>query len=248
MSAPVPSPAPEIILALDLPQRQAAFSLLHQLKGPLQHVKIGLGLFCAYGPAIVHEVAALGYRVFLDLKLHDIPNTVAHAVRSLAGLPVSLLTVHAGGGPAMLQAALEAQQQHLPHTRLLGVTVLTSVDAPQWQALGYPCTPGHTALHWAQLAVGCGLNGLVCSPHELADFRQALGQHVYLVTPGIRAGTGSEAPAPTQDQKRTLSAQQAASLGASALVVGRPIYADPNPLQALLALQQSLGSMPGQNP
>jgi len=209
----------DLILALDVPDRAAAEPILRQLRGSLRWVKIGLQLFTAYGPDYVREVAGQGFEVFLDLKLHDIPNTVARTVDSLAPLPIGMLTVHAAGGREMLAAA---QARARPGLRLLAVTVLTSMDGPGLAEIGVPAAPEAQVARLADLAVGAGLSGLVCSPLEIAQ----------LVTPGIRpAGEGGG-----DDQKRVLSPAAAARAGANFLVVGRPILQARDPAAAVRAI------------
>lgn len=225
----------ELILALDLPSREASLELLNQLGPAVQWVKIGLQLFTRYGPSIVKEIAALGYSIFLDLKLHDIPNTVASAIKSLEGLPVKMLTLHASGGAEMLKQAAIAQKQALSEALLLGVTVLTSLNQEALYSLGISATPEEQVLRLAQLCKNAGVSGLVCSPLETAYLKKALGDSVTLVTPGIRP-EGSNA----NEQKRITTPQQAATSGASFIVVGRPITQTEDPEAVALAIQEDL--------
>ena len=219
----------DLILALDVPDRAAAEPILRQLRGSLRWVKIGLQLFTAYGPDYVREVAGQGFEIFLDLKLHDIPNTVARAVDSLAPLPIGMLTVHAAGGREMLEAA---QARARPGLRLLAVTVLTSMDAAGLAEIGVAAGPEAQVARLADLAVGAGLSGLVCSPLEIAPLRARLPAGMQLVIPGIRpAGEGGG-----DDQKRFLAPAAAARAGANFLVVGRPILQARDPAAAARAI------------
>jgi orotidine-5'-phosphate decarboxylase len=223
----------ELILALDVPTREAAAPLLRQLRGSVPWVKIGLQLFTAYGPDYVRAVADDGFRIFLDLKLHDIPHTVARAVDSLSPLPIGMLTVHASGGREMLAAA---QKQARPDLLLLAVTVLTSLDAAALAETGVGATPEAQVSRLGQLAVQAGLRGLVCSPLEVALLRRQLPAGVSLVAPGIRpagADTGD-------DQKRVMTPAAAARAGASHIVVGRPILQAKDPAAAARAIVAEL--------
>jgi orotidine-5'-phosphate decarboxylase len=221
-----------IIVALDVPTAEQAIALAQQVAPAVGAFKIGSELFTAAGPEIVNRVRATGASVFLDLKFHDIPNTVAKAVASAVRLDVQMLTVHTSGGLAMMQAAEESAQKTAAQAGLnaplvLGVTVLTSMEAGDLTEVGVTRALGHQVEHLAQLAVRAGLRGLVCSPLEVAGLRQSLPAQVQFVTPGIR--TGGDAAG---DQKRTLSAKEALAAGATWLVIGRPIYAAPNPRAA----------------
>ncbi len=226
----------ELILALDVPTREAAAPLLRQLQGSLKWVKIGLQMFTAYGPDYVRAVADQGFNIFLDLKLHDIPNTVAKAVESLAPLPIGMLTLHTSGGREMMAAARAAQQQTRPDLLLLGVTVLTSTDAAGLAELGLAVTPEQHVARLARLATDAGLRGLVCSPLEVAMLRAQLPAHVQLVTPGIRPAGESGG----DDQKRVLTPAQAYAAGSSYIVVGRPILKASDPAAAARAIQSEL--------
>lgn len=218
----------DLILALDVPTRDQAAPLLRQLKGSVRWIKIGLQMFTAYGPDYVRAVADEGFSVFLDLKLHDIPNTVAKAVESLAPLPIGMLTLHTSGGREMMVEAKKAQAATKPELLLLGVTVLTSMDETGLAELGVGVTPEAQVSRLARLAVNSGLNGLVCSPLEVSLLRQQLPSHVQLVTPGIRPAGESGG----DDQKRILTPRQAAEAGSSYIVVGRPILKARDPAAA----------------
>ena len=226
----------DLILALDVPTREAATPILRQLRGELRWVKVGLQLFTAYGPAFVREVADHGYDVFLDLKLHDIPNTVAKAVESLAPLPIRMLTLHTSGGAEMMRAAAQAQARTKPDLLLLGVTVLTSMDQAGLAEIGVAVSPEAQVERLGRLAATAGLRGLVCSPLEVAPLRRILPAEVSLVTPGIRpAGERGG-----DDQKRVLTPAEAARAGSSHIVVGRPILQAPDPVAATRAILAEL--------
>jgi orotidine-5'-phosphate decarboxylase len=235
----------DLILALDVPTREAAVPVLRQLRGSLRWVKIGLQMFTAYGPDYVRAVAGEGFNVFLDLKLHDIPHTVARAVESLAPLPIGMLTLHTAGGRAMMAAARAAQQQTKPELLLLGVTVLTSLDAPGLAETGVAATPAAQVARLGQLAVGAGLRGLVCSPLEVALLRAQLPADIQLITPGIRPAPvgpplAGAPPENADDQKRVMTPTEAARAGASYIVVGRPILKAKDPAAAARAILAEL--------
>jgi orotidine-5'-phosphate decarboxylase len=229
-----------IIVALDLPSADAALSLAREVAPAVGAFKIGSELFTAAGPDIVKSIRQTGAAVFLDLKFHDIPNTVAKAVASATKLDVQMLTIHAGGGPVMMQAAERAAQETARSLGqlaplILGVTVLTSLDGPELAQIGFSASVERQVEHFARLAAGAGLRGLVCSPRELPVLRSFLPPEIQLVTPGIRA-TGDA----VADQKRTLSAPEAIAAGADWLVIGRPICAAPNPRAAAESILASL--------
>ena len=229
-----------IIVALDVPLVEKALALAAQVAPAVGAFKIGSELFTAAGPDIVRRIRDTGTAVFLDLKFHDIPNTVAKAVASATRLDVQMLTIHTGGGRAMMQAAEDSAQETArqlgrPAPLVLGVTVLTSMDGVALEQVGLATNIGHQVERLAVLAAQAGLRGLVCSPLELAALRQLLPGEMQLVTPGIR-GPGDAAG----DQKRTLSAPEALAAGASWLVIGRPIYAAENPRAAAERIFSSL--------
>ena len=219
-----------------MPTAEQALKLAQAVAPAVGAFKIGSELFTAAGPDIVKRVRDTGASVFLDLKFHDIPNTVAKAVASAVRLDVQMLTLHTSGGSAMMRAAEEAAQQTALHSGrnaplVLGVTVLTSHDSQSLGEIGCETNVGRHVERLAQLAVQSGLRGLVCSPLEIADLRQMLPERIQLVTPGIR--TGAE---PADDQKRTLTPREAMDAGANWLVIGRPIYAAENPRAAAEAI------------
>ena len=226
----------DLILALDVPTREAAAPVLRQLRGSLRWVKIGLQMFTAYGPDYVRAVADEGFNIFLDLKLHDIPNTVAKAVESLAPLPIGMLTLHTAGGREMMAAARAAQLQTKPDLLLLGVTVLTSMDAVGLAEIGVAAAPDAQVARLGRLAVDAGLRGLVCSPLEVSLLRSQLPAGVQLVTPGIRPA----GEAGGDDQKRVMTPGEAARAGASYIVVGRPILTAKDPAAAARAILAEL--------
>jgi len=229
-----------IIAALDVPTAEQALKLAHEIAPVVGAFKIGKELFTSAGPDIVRRVRDTGAAVFLDLKFHDIPNTVAQAVAAAVRLDLQMLTVHTSGGRAMMQAAEQAAQATAQASGrsaplVLGVTVLTSHDAGSLAEIGCEPNVGRQVERLALLAVQAGLRGLVCSPLELVALRRLLPAAVQLVTPGIRTGTEK-----ADDQKRTLTPRAAMAAGASWLVIGRPIYASPNPRLAAETILASL--------
>lgn len=229
-----------VILALDVPGAEAALSLARETAPALGAVKIGSELFTAAGPEIVRAIRALGLSVFLDLKFHDIPNTVAKAVAAAAELDVQMLTIHASGGGAMMQAAEQAaraaaERRGKAPPLVLGVTILTSLDSNAIAEVGFQPNVGHQVEKLAALAVQSGLRGLVCSPLEVALLRQIIPREVQLATPGIRPAASA-----ADDQKRTLTPREALDAGADWLVIGRPISAAPNPRAAAESILNSL--------
>jgi orotidine-5'-phosphate decarboxylase len=229
-----------IFVALDVPTQEAALALARELAPVVGGFKIGSELFTSAGPEIVRAIRATGSAVFLDLKFHDIPNTVAKAVASAVMLDIQMLTIHTSGGIEMMRAAEEAaravaNKANRPAPLVLGVTVLTSMDGAGLSELGWKPDVGRQVERLADLAVKAGLRGLVCSPLEIARLRQILPEDTQLITPGIR--TGAEK---ADDQKRTLTPKQAMDAGANWLVIGRPIYAASNPRSAAEVILASL--------
>lgn len=229
-----------IFVALDVPTAEKALSLAREVAPAVAGFKIGSQLFTSAGPEIVRAIRALDRQVFLDLKFHDIPNTVAKAVESATRLGVQMLTIHTSGGADMMRAAEEAAQKAAPQSGgsaplVLGVTVLTSMEGQTLSEIGCETNVGKQVERLATLAARVGLRGLVCSPLEITSLRQLLPENMKLVTPGIRSGADK-----ADDQRRTLTAKEAVSAGADWLVIGRPIYAAENPRGAAEAILQSL--------
>lgn len=228
-------PAPRIVVALDFAEADSALGLADRLDPARCALKVGKELFTRAGPSMVRELVSRAYPVFLDLKFHDIPNTVAGACRAAADLGVWMLNVHASGGRRMLEAARTAVDEQGDGPLLVAVTVLTSLAEADLQELGVSGTPEQAVLRLASLAHECGLDGVVCSPREVASLRAHLPQRFKLVTPGIRpadAGLG--------DQRRTLTPAEAVRLGADYLVIGRPITQAPEPLEALERIEAEI--------
>ncbi len=228
MKREVKNPAERLIVALDYSTSREALTLVDQLSGHVSFFKIGLQLYTIAGPEIVREVTATGAKIFLDLKLHDIPNTVAKAVAAAGDLRVEMLTVHLSGGRKMLEAAVAAAP---PELLLLGVTVLTSSDESTLQETGVSDSVAAQTLRLAQLGRTAGVDGLIASPHELRSLRNDLGECVTIITPGVRP-----AWAAADDQKRFTSPAEAVRNGADYLVIGRPITAHKEPLEATRAI------------
>ena len=228
----------ELILALDVPSRDVARPLLRQLAGHLPWVKIGLQMFTAHGPDWVREVADQGFHVFLDLKLHDIPNTVAKAVESLADLPIGMLTLHTCGGWEMMARAKAAQVARNPDLQLLGVTVLTSMNAATLREVGVESDPAAQVSRLTALGASSGLNGFVCSPLEVGTLRAQLPADSVLVTPGIRPAGSDKG-----DQSRIMTPADAARAGSTHIVVGRPILQAPDPAAAAQSIIAELNTV-----
>lgn len=230
-----------IIVALDVASADKALTLAREVAPFVGAFKVGKELFVSAGPEFVRQLRATGASVFLDLKFHDIPNTVAKAVAAATRLDVQMLTIHTSGGSEMMRAAEKAAQDTArelgrPAPLVLGVTVLTSMDSAALGELGGEADVAAQVERLARLAAASGLRGLVCSPLELVALRKFLPPAMQLVTPGIR--TGAEK---ADDQKRTLSPREAMAAGASWLVIGRPIYAATKPAEAAAAILGSLG-------
>jgi len=221
-------PQDKIIIALDVPDTDGALRLLDSLGEPPALCKIGLELFTAEGPAVVKAVQSRGCEIFLDLKFHDIPNTVAHAVRSAAGLGVAMTTLHAVGGPAMLEAAAKAvAASGNKNLLLLAVTVLTSMDAAQLSSTGISVEPKEQVLRLAGLSKNADIGGIVCSPLEVTSIRESFGDDLRIVTPGVRPTWAAAG-----DQKRVMTPVEAVAAGSDWLVIGRPITAAESPQRA----------------
>ena len=229
-----------IIVALDVPHLESALALVDQLAPVVGAFKVGKELFVAAGPDIVRRIRDTGAAVFLDLKFHDIPNTVAKAGESAAKLPIGMLTLHTCGGREMMQWAAKARAQHAPDLLLLGVTVLTSFSAPGLAETGVIDPPEQQVVRLGRLAKESGVTGLVCSPLEIASLRAALPADVTLVTPGIRPRD-----AKADDQSRVMTPGEAARTGANYIVVGRPIFKAPDPAAAARAILAELAAATG---
>lgn len=218
-----------LIIAIDRSSRDEILRLADALHGAAGMLKIGLQAFVANGPSIVREVIDRSAKVFLDLKIHDIPNTAKHAVAAAASLGVEMVTVHTAGGEAMLRACA------IDSTLILGVTILTSLDDAELARIGFFGSPLDNAVRLAKLAQASGLRGVVASPHEVAAIREACGNAMRIVVPGIRP-EGSDAG----DQRRTTTPAAAIAAGADYIVVGRPVTDASDPRAAALAIIDSL--------
>ena len=226
---------PKIIVALDYAEAKSALNLVAQLDPSLCRLKVGKELFTAAGPQLVETLAGKGFGVFLDLKFHDIPTTVAKACEVAGRLGVWMLNVHASGGMAMMQAAREGTTKSGRKPLLIAVTVLTSMDQTALNQIGVDGRVQDQVLRLARLAQQAGLDGVVCSAQEAAALRSTLGKEFCLVTPGIRPANVN-----ADDQSRAVTPADALRNGASYLVIGRPITQAPNPLLALEAIHQDL--------
>lgn len=227
---------PRFIVALDFPTDSEALQLASRLHPSLCHLKVGKELFTQGGPRIVERLVKRGYKVFLDLKFHDIPNTVAAACQAAANLGVWMINVHALGGKAMLEAAHNRLIQVSHPPLLIAVTVLTSLTEADLKAIGIIHTPLDQVLLLARLAQQAGLDGVVCSAHEAKTLRQNLGRDFCLVTPGIRPAGRRNA----DDQHRIMTPQEAFAAGSDYLVIGRPVTRAPDPLQVLQSLYDGI--------
>lgn len=229
----------KIIIALDVDSGKKALSLVNELASA-EIFKVGLKLFTAEGPALLQAIRDHGKRVFLDLKLHDIPNTVAGAVAMGIRHGVQMMTLHASGGQEMLAraaetAAREAEKTGFPQPLLLGVTVLTSLKDSQLQEIGFHENAAGQVLKLARLALAAGMDGIVCSPQEIELLRREIGKNYLIVTPGIRPKWAA-----AQDQKRIMTPSQAIAAGADYMVIGRPILQAPSPQQAFEKIMNEL--------
>ncbi|WP_373017255.1 orotidine-5'-phosphate decarboxylase [Thiomicrorhabdus sp.] len=228
---------PKVLVALDFDNADSAIEFVDQLDSDSCRLKVGKELFAVAGPEFVKTLVERGFDVFLDLKYHDIPNTVAKAVQAAARLGVWMVNVHALGGRKMMQAAQQALNEMDAERKplLIAVTVLTSMEQADLEEVGLSGSPKDNVLRLAKLAQDSGLDGVVCSAQEAAELRQALGGSFCLVTPGIRPA-GSD----VNDQKRIMTPKEAIEAGSSYLVVGRPITKADNPLEVLRAVNQSI--------
>jgi orotidine-5'-phosphate decarboxylase len=220
-----------IFLALDVPRLEAAQQLARKVSGHIGGIKLGLEFFCAHGHHGVHEMAKLGLPIFLDLKFHDIPNTVAAAMQAIHVLEPAIVTVHASGGRAMMEDAKAAAGEH---TKVVGVTVLTSFDDKDLSRIGIMDTPHDAALRLADLSHQAGLDGIVCSGHEVGEIHRQW-KDGFFVVPGLRLPEGRKG-----DQKRIVTPREARDAGASVLVIGRPIRSAEDPVAAARAIEATL--------
>ena len=222
-----------LIVALDVPTQTEALNLVRDLSPEVAFFKVGLQLYTAAGPEIVRSVLATGAKVFLDLKLHDIPNTVAWTVESAGQLRVQMLTIHLSGGAEMIRAAVAARKNNLS---ILGVTVLTSADEQTLRQVGISDNIRDHVLRLAKLCVDAGIDGLVASPHEVKMLRTQFGAKIKLVVPGIRSSWSE-----TGDQRRVMTPRGALDTGADYLVIGRPITTHPQPREAVAKILDEIG-------
>jgi orotidine-5'-phosphate decarboxylase len=230
--------SPRIIVALDYPEAAPALELVAQLEPSLCRLKVGKELYTAEGPALLEQLMAMGFEVFLDLKFHDIPNTVREACKAAAALGVWMVNVHALGGRRMMEAAREAVEQAQRPPKLIAVTVLTSMGQADLTELGINATPAEMVLRLARLTRSSGLDGVVCSGEEAAILRREMGESFCLVTPGIRP-VGANAG----DQTRVMTPRAALENGADYLVIGRPITQATDPFSALEVISREIGDM-----
>ena len=233
-----------VLVALDTTDLAVAKSWARAAKGAVAGLKLGLEFFNARGPAGVAEIAALGAPLFLDLKFHDIPNTVAGAVRAVAPLKPMMLNLHASGGAAMMRAALDAARESAARLgvappKLIAVTVLTSLSDQDLAEIGQPAGASDQVRRLAALTQSCGLDGVVCSPHEIATLRRDLGRDFMLVVPGVRPSWAAAG-----DQKRVMEPRQAADAGADYLVIGRPITGAADPAEAARRIAAEIAGVP----
>ncbi len=229
---------PRVIVALDYPDAASALQLVAGLTPDLCRLKVGKELFTRAGPQLVEELAGHGFDVFLDLKFHDIPNTVASACHAAADLGVWMVNVHALGGERMLLAAREGIERATQSPLLIAVTILTSMDANDLAAVGLSGSPQHNVLRLATLAQQSGLDGVVCSSRETGLLRNELGEEFKLVTPGIRPA-GSQA----DDQRRVMTPADAIRAGSSYLVIGRPVTRADDPVSVLRTINSDLSAL-----
>jgi orotidine-5'-phosphate decarboxylase len=232
-----------VLVALDVPTAREALSLADTLRGAVAGFKVGSQLFTAAGPDVVRTLVSRGDRVFLDLKFHDIPNTVAGAVAAATKLGVWMLNVHASGGAPMLEAARRAADQAVdpgqPRPLVIAVTVLTSLDAATLNSVGVRASPLDQVVHLAKLVQSAGLDGVVASPQETAAIRRACGPEFVIITPGIRGGS-ADTRSSKDDQQRTATPAGAVEVGSSYLVVGRPITGAADPKAAALQIRSEV--------
>lgn len=218
-----------VIVALDFANEHDTLAFVRRLSPELCQLKIGKELFTATGRSLVEKLIQQGFKLFLDLKYHDIPNTVAQACKVAADMGVWLVDMHSSGGRRMMEAAADAVANYHHRPQLIGVTVLTSMEQGDLRELGFTQTPEELVLAWAALAKDSGLDGVVCSAHEAQALRQSLGNEFLMVTPGIRLDVAGN----NDDQRRIMTPQQALAAGSSYLVMGRPITQAADPVAVL---------------
>jgi len=226
-----------IIVPLDFNTAEQALGLVEKLQPDLCRLKIGKELFTKAGPVLVEKLIAKGFDIFLDLKFHDIPTTVAKACAVAADLGVWMVNVHASGGTEMMSLAREEIEKKSHHPLLIGVTILTSMNQQALKELGIQCSVEEQVMRLAQLASNAGLDGAVCSAHEVKILRDNLGEEFKLVTPGIRPGGSNN-----DDQKRVMTPGQAINAGSDYLVIGRPITQAEDPAQALKDISEEISA------
>jgi orotidine-5'-phosphate decarboxylase len=226
---------PRVIVALDFPDAKDALALAQRLDPQQCRVKVGKELYTAAGPSLVEQLQRAGFGVFIDLKYHDIPNTVAGACMAAARLGVWMINVHALGGRAMMTAAREAVARADKPPKLVAVTLLTSIGSADMADVGIAGSPRDAVARLARLAQSCGLDGVVCSPQEAAGLRRHCGKDFLLVTPGTRPADSGQ-----DDQQRVATPREAVAAGADYLVIGRPITRAPDPISALRAIQAEI--------
>jgi len=227
---------PKIVVALDFDHINKAEAFVEKLDPELCRLKVGKEMFTHFGPSFVTALVDKNYDVFLDLKFHDIPNTVAKACQAAADLGVWMLNVHASGGPKMMEHARESLEKHTSKPLLIAVTVLTSMDQQQLNAIGINSTPEQQVLKLAKLTYNCGLDGVVCSAQESSLLKSSIAQNFKLVTPGIRPQGSAKG-----DQIRVMTPKQAIHAGSDYLVIGRPITQSADPLATLIEINKSIG-------
>jgi orotidine-5'-phosphate decarboxylase len=226
---------PRVIVALDYPDAKSALALASRLDPELCRLKVGKELYTAAGPSLIEKLRGSGFGIFLDLKFHDIPSTVAGACVAAAELGVWMINVHALGGRAMMEAARAALSSRSARPKLIAVTLLTSMGVTDMEEIGLTGGPQEAVVRLARMTQACGLDGVVCSPQETAALRRQLGTDFCLVTPGIRPAEAAQ-----DDQKRVATPRQALAGGADYLVIGRPITQAPDPLAALRAINAEI--------
>ncbi len=229
---------PRIIVALDYPDATQALELVEQLEPALCRLKVGKEMFTRLGPAFIEQLSGRGFEIFLDLKFHDIPNTVAAACDAAADLGVWMMNLHASGGRRMMEAARERLAQRSVHPLLVAVTILTSLSTEDIAEVGYRGDPAENVMRLAELASQSGMDGVVCSPLEAAELRARIGQDFLLVTPGVRPKDAAG-----DDQRRVMTPADAINAGATHLVIGRPITGATEPIEALRRINREIAGV-----